>query len=126
MISIEAYRAQIGCFNQAKVNIRAYLSSDYSSKKSCSTLSFSVSLKSIITIISIYVIICMLLLSGNVELNPGPIDRIVKASHDQGNSRYGYTAGTQCLCNSLFALIVSVLKEPWYSNLVPRVLFSLS
>ena len=49
----------------------------------------------------------LLQLSGDVESNPGPtysIEKVIQRSFNQGNPRFGRTAGVQCAFDSLFAL----------------------
>ena len=49
----------------------------------------------------------LLQLSGDAESNPGStysIEKVIQGSFQQGNPRFGRTAGVQCTCNSLFAL----------------------
>ena len=49
----------------------------------------------------------LLLLSGDVELNPGPSSfpsKVVTGTFHQGDPRFGVTAGTQCLCNSIWSV----------------------
>ena len=53
-------------------------------------------------------------LSGDVELNPGPLEmvRTVQESFNQGNvALFGETAGRQCACNALFSTCWSVVCE---------------
>ena len=53
-------------------------------------------------------------LSGDVELNPGPyeIKRSVWGSFNQGNvALFGETAGRQCVCNALFLICWSVVRD---------------
>ena len=58
-----------------------------------------------------------LLLSGDVELNPGPIippqpNKCVQGSFNQGDiARFGYTAGFQCSCNTLVSIIFAKCKQ---------------
>ena len=55
-----------------------------------------------------------LMSDGDIESNPGPtysILKVVQASHHQGDNRYGNTAGNQCSCNSLFAIVWSFLRN---------------
>ena len=56
---------------------------------------------------------------GDIETNPGPTYttlKVVKASYHQGNSRFGVTAGSQCACNSLFALAWSIIRKVFLWN----------
>ncbi len=49
-----------------------------------------------------------LLLSGDVELNPGPS---VQGSFHQGNSKFGETAGIQCSSNCFFAICYAQFRK---------------
>ena len=54
-----------------------------------------------------------LLLSGDIELNPGPAtpSKCVKGSFNQADvTRFGTTAGIQCSCNALVSIIYSRCK----------------
>ncbi|MEM7275756.1 MAG: hypothetical protein AAF547_21960, partial [Actinomycetota bacterium] len=55
-----------------------------------------------------------LLLSGDIELNPGPPiqpNKSVQGSFHQGDiARFGATAGIQCSCNALVSIIYSRYK----------------
>ena len=56
----------------------------------------------------------ILKLSGDVELNPGPyaIIRSIQGSFNQGNvALFGETAGRQCVCNALFSICWSVVRD---------------
>ena len=54
-----------------------------------------------------------------IEINPGPeniswnyaIKKVVQASHHQGNSEFGESAGMQCTSNAYFAIIFSAMKS---------------
>ena len=61
-----------------------------------------------------FVKLLRLMCDGDIESNPGPtysILKVVKASYQQGNIRFGCTAGNQCACNSLFALAWSIIRK---------------
>ncbi|XP_057302950.1 uncharacterized protein LOC130637935 [Hydractinia symbiolongicarpus] len=60
----------------------------------------------------------VLLLSGDVETNPGPctILKTIQGSFHQGDVRLGTFTGTQCMCNSLFAIVWSALKKVSFWN----------
>lgn len=55
----------------------------------------------------------LLLCCGDVETNPGPTFFIksVIGSFNQGDPRFGETAGVQCMCNSLSAICWSTIKK---------------
>ena len=54
-----------------------------------------------------------------IGINPGPeninwsyaIKKVVQASHHQGNSKFGESAGMQCTSNADFAIIFSAIKS---------------
>ena len=54
-----------------------------------------------------------LLLSGDIELNPGPQEEIksIRGSFHQGNSKFGETAGIQCSSNCFFAICYAQLRK---------------
>ena len=69
----------------------------------------------------------VLQLCGDVESNPGPtcnIEKVIMGSFHQGNTRFGLTAGTQCACNSFFALCWSHVKKVyrWNTNDLDHIL----
>ena len=56
----------------------------------------------------------LLIADGDVETNPGPTFKIIKSvagSFNQGDARFGTTAGSQCACNSLFSICWSVIRK---------------
>ena len=56
----------------------------------------------------------MLVIDGDVESNPGPgykIQKSVSSSFHQGDVEFGYSAGTQCSCNALYAICFSAIKK---------------
>ena len=57
-----------------------------------------------------------LLNSGDIETNPGPTFSIktVQVSYHQNNPKYGRTAGTQCICNSLVGACYAKIKQVHY------------
>jgi len=62
----------------------------------------------------------ILLLCGDIETNPGPytIVKSVQGSFHQGDPQLGRNVGTQCVCNSLFAIVWSVVKNVSIWNMV--------
>ena len=58
----------------------------------------------------------ILINSGDIETNPGPSFSIktIRGSYHQNNPKYGRTAGTQCMCNSLVAACYSTIKKVHY------------
>ena len=140
MISIQAYRAVIGLFylkarhitqqhsaavipqpqqhqHQNSYHVNNYLSDTYF------LTTFIVVLVGIFIYCNVNLASLKLLLlcAGDIETNPGPtytILKLVKASYHQGNTRFGSKAGTQCACNSLFALVWSIIRKVslWNTN----------
>ena len=135
MISIEAFRARIGCFfakRQKDVcNCKESLPQKskfhrYDSKKEftypiflqlCIMFLFLVTLG--MNINMAFLKLSLLLLVGDIEINPGPgptpfvnkIQKVVLGNFHQGNLKFGNTAGVQCACNALFAICFSVVKK---------------
>ena len=72
-------------------------------------------LKSIPFSISLYIAL-ILLLSGDIELNPGPPtpSKSVNGTLHQGDLPFGNTAGSQCMCNTLWAICYSKIKNVRY------------
>ena len=71
-------------------------------------------LSKIPTVFFLKLIIYTLLLSGDIELNPGPdilqeifTDKSVQGSFHQGNDKFLETAGVQCSSNCFFAVCYS-------------------
>jgi len=60
----------------------------------------------------------ILLVCDDIESNPGPytIIKSVQGSFHQGDPRLGRNAGTQCVCNSLFSIVWSVIKNITFWN----------
>ena len=54
-----------------------------------------------------------MLQDGDVESNPGSVDiaKLLFGSFNQGDSRFGQTAGLQCACNSLISVCWSSIKH---------------
>ena len=115
MISIDAYRISIGNFNNTRqldlrsiyrhLNISSSVSSRGLSRilKPCRFLS-----------VALYIGI-ILVTSGDIETNPGPVNfcKVVLASFNQGNvTIFGPQAGTQCMYMASAAVIYSYLKPP--------------
>jgi len=60
----------------------------------------------------------IILVSGDIETNPGPytIVKWVQGSFYQVDPRLETNAGTQCVCNSLFAIAWSVIRNISFWN----------
>ena len=116
MISLDAYRLSIGCFNNSSLQLNL--------RTICRglTIGVHVSSKGVSQLLrptrfmTLFVLTGILLTCGDIESNPGPTFSIstVKGSSHQGNSKYGPTAGTQCVCNSLASLCYSKIILPRY------------
>ena len=119
MISIEAYRVRIGTFQQRNSLAKRKDIAEYECRSYLYCQIFSI--VNLLTALSVMIIVNMsflkmslLIQGGDVETNPGPNYSILKAvtgSYHQGNSRFGETAGSQCLCNALYAIGLSVCRR---------------
>ena len=113
MISLNAYGSTIGLFSLS-------LCPNFSNLRQCIIQSRSTgNCKSHLLIffaISICSLSLMILLiqSGDIEINPGPIQRVIRGSFHQGYQRFGLTAGTQCMCNALHSVGYSIIKKVRY------------
>ena len=113
MISLNAHRSAIGLFNLS-------LCPNFSKLRQCIILSRStVNCKSHFLIFfasSICYVSLMILLiqSGDIEVNPGPIQRVIRGSFHQRDQKFGQTAGTQCMCNALYSVGYSIMKKVCY------------
>ena len=67
----------------------------------------------IIDKLSTHIILKHVLLSGDIELNPGPYDLVkcIQASFHQGHGKFGATRGIQCSCISLYGICFSAFKS---------------
>ena len=129
MITIEAYRARIGCFHskgQSGQRTKRQCSKAQSFKsgnhfafpeefvKTFIIFVFILTLKWNINM-TIFKLSMLLLLSGDIESNPGPvtykIQKSVSGTFHQGHSKFGNTSGIQCCCNALFAICFSLIKK---------------
>ena len=118
MISLEAYRARIGTF---------YKHSHTHNVKTNLTIEAATFLRTFAIFAVIFILtlnlnfasfkLLKLLTDGDIESNPGPAVysdnslKIVQGSFHQGDPKFGYTAGVQCACNSLFAICWSIVKR---------------
>ena len=115
MISIEAYRLSVGSFNNCKqLNLRTIckgiLVGSHTSIRKISGLLRPA------RFITLFFLGMILINSGDIETNPGPSFSIktIQGSYHQNNPKYGRTAGTQCMCNSLVAACYSIIKKVHY------------
>ena len=57
----------------------------------------------------------LLVKDGDIESNPGPltysITKSVTGSNNQGDLKYGETAGKQCMCNALYAIGWALIRR---------------
>ena len=53
----------------------------------------------------------LLIQSGDIEINPAPIQRVTRGSFHQVHQRFWQTAGTQCMCNALYSVGHSIIKK---------------
>ena len=117
MISIEAYRISIGNFNGTRQFDLRSIYRHLILNSSISSRSMSRILKPLPFLAIILYASIMLILSGDIESNPGPVTifKVVKASSHQGNATiFGRTAGSQCTFMSLSAIVYSNVKSLRY------------
>ena len=58
--------------------------------------------------------VSMLLIAGDIESNPGPVDHHIIRKYvlgSLGNSRFDRSSGNQCNCNALYAICFSIIKK---------------
>ena len=123
MITIEAYRARVGCFCSIarKGKEKVPKSQNCFEGGSFYWPDFLLTFFMFICIMTLVLNINMALLKlsllqihGDVESNPGPtykIQKTVSASFHQAHMKFGNSAGTQCSCNALFAICFSIIKK---------------
>lgn len=126
MNTLEAYRAAIGTFYGKARNTRnAPTSDDYETfMRIGGLLSFETFLQTFFVVAVIIIMelnlnmsflkLMLLLCDGDIESNPGPTFSIVKSvlgNFHQGNSKYGESAGTQCVANALYSIVWSTLHK---------------
>ena len=56
----------------------------------------------------------LLIQSGDSEINPRPIQRVIRGPFHQEDQRFGQTAGTQSMCNALYSVGYSIIKKVCY------------
>ena len=123
MITIEAYRARVGCFCSIarKGKEKVPKSQNCLEGGSFYWPDFLLTFLMFICIMTLVLNINMALLKlsllqihGDAESNPGPmykIQKTVSASFHQAHMKFGNSAGTQCSCNALFAICFSIIKK---------------
>ena len=124
MITIEAYRARIGCFFVKHHRGTQPQKSQSSFETDCcgwNTFFHIWIFLFILTTLSININmallkVSLLLLGGDIESNPGPpvtgkIQKFVLGTFHQGHAKFGDTAGIQCSCNALYAICFSIVKK---------------
>ena len=127
MISIEAYRSSIGNFNGTRQYDLRSIYRHLVVNSSISSTGVSRLLKPIPFLTIVLYISILLLRSGDIEQNPGPVTifKVVKASSHQGNAViFGRTAGSQCTFMSLTAIVYSNVKSLnyWTQNDLDAIL----
>ena len=119
MISLEAYRACIGTYQQK--NIISHKTFCHYRDLNNNRLLFETIYSHLPIYLGILILInvsflkmSLLIQHGDIETNPEPVYTLMKsvtASYHQGDiSMFGETAGRQCLCNSIYAIVWSMLK----------------
>jgi len=121
MITLEAYRVSTDCFSHGlfstppfiKCAYRGYYNDILLMNRFLSIYKFLQRFCVRLTITTYFFVFGILLLCGDVETNPGPftITKSVQGSFHQGDPRLGANAGSQCVCNSLFSIVLSVIKN---------------
>ena len=117
MISIEAYRISIGNFNGTRQYDLRSIYRHLIVGTSIRSRGMSRVLKPLPFLAIILFSSIVLLQSGDIETNPGPVNifKVVKASTHQGNAAiFGRTAGSQCTFMSLSAIVYSNVKSLSY------------
>ena len=123
MITIEAYRARIGCFfvkhhrgTQTKKSHRSFETGCCGWNALFHIWIFLFILTLSIKINMAFLEVSLLLLGGDIESNPGPpvtgkIQKVVLGTLHQGHAKFGDIAGIQCSCNVLYAICFSIVKK---------------
>ena len=116
MISIDAYRLTIGNFNNSSKQLNLRTICDGITMGSYVSSSGISDLLKPTRFITLFFLSIILLSSGDIETNPGPTFSIksVQGSYHQNNPKYGVTAGTQCMCNSLASVCYANVKQVRY------------
>ena len=137
MITLEAYRSSIGTFCSARGNRtrRSEINNANGKDDFLDFLKYSASYSSVAfpVVLGVFILIVIMMLNFNyasfklllllsaddVETNPGPefsLSKIIFASTNQGDFKYGETAGFQCACNALISACWSLCKKPSFWN----------
>ena len=135
MISIQAYRMAIGCFqgkarflttmskNQKVLNIartRKNITYDSGSVETWRKTTKIMPLICISVLLGLGLRSCnTLIIDGDVESNPGPTyvtEKTICGSYHQSDRRFGDIAGVQFACNSLYALCLSQIRTVGFWN----------
>ena len=113
MISLNVYGNTIGLFNLS-------LCPNFSNLRQCIIQSRSTgNCKShLLTFFAISIcslsLMILLIHSGDIEINPGPTQRVIRDSFHREDQRFGQTASTQCMCNALHSVGYSIIKKVCY------------
>ena len=123
-LTVEAYRARIGCLHSKGQIRKGQRGSKVPSFKSGSLpypefvqtfLMFVFILTLRLNINMAVLKLSMLLLDGDIESNPGPvtykIQKAVLGTFHQGHAKFGSTSGIQCSCNAVYAICFSLMKK---------------
>ena len=110
MIPHDAYRSTIGLFNlRLHPSFNKFLLNTCPRKNTINCRShFFILSTSLICYTSL---MQLLILSRDTENNPGPIQGVIRGSFHQGDQRFGQTAGTQCMRNTLYSVGYSIIKK---------------
>ena len=126
MITLEAYRARIGCFHSKGQKAKHQKCPSFQSFESGGYFSYPAEfVQTFIMFVFILTLklninlatqkLSMLLLDGDIESNPGPvtykIQKAILGTFHQGHSKFGSTSGIQCCCNALYAICFSLVKK---------------
>jgi len=134
MITLESYRICIGCFSSRLFSTTAFIKRSYRNyyndiffmNRFFSAYCFLKYVSVRLTTVFLFALL-ILLLCGDIESNPGPytILKSVQGSFHQGDPKLGKNVGTQCVCNSLFAIVWSAVKNVsiWNTGDVNLVLY---
>ena len=138
MITIEAYRAAVGTFLEKARNVKCNLKKKKFDSYCQGENQEGLFLQKFVCFIVIVILylnfhyatfsLLKLLIDMDVESNPGPTYDIlssVQGSFNQGNIlKFGLGAGTQCACNSLYAICWSIIKKVsrWQTNDLDHIL----
>ena len=118
MITLQAYRAAIGLFVQKVRSSKTMCQRNNEATYSLKHYSFVYVLTFLCVFITFnmsFFKLTLLIKDGDIESNPGPptytILKSVLGSINQANIIFGETAGRQCVCNALYAIAGSTIRQ---------------